>query len=80
MMDNNQNNNERIELDQRFLDMLADRLTAQQHGQGKLAPTKAATALATMLTSFYKELQRGGIPRPLSFKLTIALLNLILRN
>lgn len=80
MMDNNQNNNERIELDQRFLDMLADRLTAQQHGQGKLAPTKAATALATMLTSFYKELRRRGVPRPLSFSLTQMLLNLILRN
>lgn len=80
MMDNNQNNNERIELDQRFLDMLADRLTAQQHGQGKLAPTKAATALATMLTSFYKELQRGGVPRSLSFKLTIALLHITLQH
>ena len=79
-MDNSQNNNERIELDQRFLDMLADRLTAQQHGQGKLAPTKAATALATLLTSFYKELQRGGVPRSLSFKLTVALLHITLRH
>ena len=67
---------ERIELDQRFLDMLAGRFTAQQLGQDKPDPAKAANSLAAMLSSFYKELRRGGVPRSLSFKLTIALLHL----
>ena len=80
MMDNNQNNNGRIELDQKFLDMLAGRFTAQQLGQDKPDPTKAATTLATMLGSFYRELRRGGVPRALSFKLTIALLHLTMQR
>lgn len=75
-MDNNQNNNERIELDQKFLDMLAGKFTAKQLGQDKPDPIKAANSLAAMLSSFYKELRRGGVPRALSFKLTIALLHL----
>ena len=75
-MDNKQNNNGRIELDQKFLDMLAGKFTAQQLGQDKPDPTKAANSLAAMLSSFYKELRRGGVPRALSFKLTIALLHL----
>lgn len=79
-MDNNQNNNGRIELDQKFLDMLAGRFTAQQLGQDKPDPTKAATTLATMLGSFYRELRRGGVPRALSFKLTIALLHLTMQR
>lgn len=79
-MDNNQNNNERIELDQKFLDMLAGKFTAQQLGQDKPDPTKAANSLATMLSSFYKELRRGGVPRSLSFKLTIALLHLTMQH
>ena len=71
---------EHVEIDKQFLDMLAAKFTAKQLGQGKLAPTKAATALATMLASFYKELHRDGIPRALSFKLTIALLHIILQH
>ena len=79
-MDNNQNNNGRIELDQKFLDMLAGKFTAQQLGQDKADPTKAANSLAAMLSSFYKELRRGGVPRSLSFKLTIALLHLTMQH
>lgn len=79
-MDNSQNNNERIELDQKFLDMLAAKFTAQQLGQDKPDPTKAANSLAAMLSSFYKELRRGGVPRSLSFKLTIALLHLTMQH
>ena len=79
-MDNNQNNNERIELDQKFLDMLAGNFTAKQLGQDKPDPTKAASTLATMLANFYKELRRGGVPRALSFKLTIALLHLTMQH
>ena len=79
-MDNNQNNNGRIELDQKFLDMLAGKFTAQQLGQDKPDPTKAASTLATMLAGFYKELRRGGVPRALSFKLTIALLHLTMQH
>lgn len=77
-MDNKQNNNghEHVEIDQRFLDMLAGKFTARQLGQDKPDPTKAANSLAAMLSSFYKELRRGGVPRALSFKLTIALLHL----
>ena len=63
-----------VEIDQRFLDMLAGKFTA------KPDPTKAASSLATMLSSFYKELRRGGVPRALSFKLTIALLHLTLQR
>ena len=79
-MDNNQNNNGRIELDQKFLDMLAGKFTAQQLGQDKPDPTKAANSLAAMLGSFYKEMRRGGVPRALSFKLTIALLHLTMQR
>lgn len=79
-MDNNQNNNGRIELDQKFLDMLAGKFTAQQLGQDKPDPIKAANTLATMLANFYKELRRGGVPRALSFKLTIALLHLTMQH
>ena len=79
-MDNNQNNNGRIELDQKFLDMLADKFTAKQLGQDKPDPTKAANSLAAMLSSVYKELRRGGVPRSLSFKLTIALLHLTMQH
>lgn len=79
-MDNNQNNNERIELDQKFLDMLASKFTARQLGQDKPDPIKAANSLAAMLSSFYKELRRGGVPRSLSFKLTIALLHLTMQH
>ena len=71
---------ERIELDQRFLDMLAGRFTAQQLGQDKPDPAKAANSLAAMLSSFYKELRRGGVPRSLSFKLTIALLHITMQH
>lgn len=79
-MDNNQNNNERIELDQKFLDMLADKFTAKQLGQDKPDPQKAVNTLATMLASFYNGLRRGGVPRALSFKLTIALLHLTMQH
>lgn len=81
-MDNkNQNNgHERVELDQQFLDMLASKFTAKQLGQNKTTPVKAATSLAVMLSAFYKELRRRGVPRTLSFSLTQMLLNLILRN
>ena len=79
-MDNNQNNNGRIELDQKFLDMLAGKFTARQLGQDKPDPQKAANSLAAMLSSFYKELRRCGVPRSLSFKLTIALLHLTLQQ
>ena len=79
-MDNNQNNNERIELDQKFLDMLANKFTAKQLDQDKPDPIKAANSLAAMLSTFYKELRRGGVPRALSFKLTIALLHLTMQH
>ena len=79
-MDNNQNNNERIELDQKFLDMLAGKFTARQLGQDKPDPTKAASSLAAMLANFYKALRRCGVPRALSFKLTIALLHLTMQH
>ena len=75
-MDNNQNNNERIELDQKFLDMLAGKFTAKQLGQDQPDPQKAVNTLATMLASFYNGLRRCGVPRALSFKLTIALLQI----
>ena len=81
-MDNKQNNNghEHVEVDKQFLDMLAAKFTAQQLGQDKPDPTKAANSLAAMLSSFYKELRRGGVPRALSFKLTIALLHLTMQR
>ena len=71
---------EHVEVDKQFLDMLAAKFTAQQLGQDKLDPTKAANTLAAMLSSFYKELRRCGVPRSLSFKLTIALLHLTLQQ
>lgn len=82
-MDNkNQNSSghEHVEVDKQFLDMLAAKFTAQQLGQDKPDPTKAVNTLATMLASFYKGLRRCGIPRSLSFKLTIALLHLTLQR
>lgn len=78
----NQNNNghEHVEVDKQFLDMLAAKFTARQLGQDKPDPAKAANSLAAMLSSFYKELRRGGVPRALSFKLTIALLHLTMQR
>ena len=67
---------EHVEIDKQFLDMLAAKFTAQQLGQDKPDPAKAANSLAAMLSSFYRELRRGGVPRSLSFKLTIVLLHL----
>ena len=71
---------EHVEVDKQFLDMLANKFTAQQLGQDKPDPTKAANSLAATLGSFYKELRRCGIPRALSFKLTIALLHLTMQR
>ena len=71
---------EHVEVDKQFLDMLANKFTAQQLGQDKPDPTKAANSLAATLGSFYKELRRCGIPRALSFKLTIALLHLTMQH
>ena len=71
---------EHVEVDKQFLDMLAAKFTAQQLGQDKLDPAKAANSLAAMLSSFYKELRRCGVPRSLSFKLTIVLLHLTLQQ
>ena len=71
---------EHVEVDKQFLDMLAAKFTAQQLGQDKADPQKAANTLAAMLSSFYKELRRGGVPRSLSFKLTIALLHLTMQH
>lgn len=82
-MDNkNQNNSghEHVEVDKQFLDMLAGKFTAKQLGRDKPDPTKAANSLAAMLSSFYKELRRCGVPRSLSFKLTIALLHLTMQH
>ena len=81
-MDNKQNNSghEHVEVDKQFLDMLAAKFTAQQFGQDKPDPTKAANSLAAMLSSFYKELRRSGVPRSLSFKLMIALLHLTMQR
>ena len=81
-MDNKQNSSghEHVEVDKQFLDMLAAKFTAQQLGQDKLDPAKAANSLAALLSSFYKELRRGGVPRALSFKLTIALLHLTMQR
>ena len=79
-MENNRNSEGGIELDQKFLDMLAGKFTAKQLGQDKSDPTKAANMLATMLANFYKELRRCGVPRSLSFKLTIALLHLTMQH
>lgn len=71
---------EHVEIDKQFLDMLAAKFTAQQLGQDKPDPTKAVNTLAAMLSSFYKALRRCGIPRSLSFKLTIALLHLTMQR
>ena len=71
---------EHVEIDKQFLDMLAAKFTAQQLGQDKSDPQKAANTLAAMLGSFYKELRRGGVPRALAFKLTIALLHLTMQH
>ena len=71
---------EHIEVDKQFLDMLASKFTAKQLGQGKPDPQKAVNTLAAMLSSFYKELRRCGVPRSLSFKLTIALLHLTMQH
>lgn len=71
---------EHVEVDKQFLDMLAARFTAQQLGQDKPDPTKAVNTLATMLASFYNGLRRCGVPRALSFKLTIALLHLTMQR
>ena len=71
---------EHVEVDKQFLDMLTAKFTAQQLGQDKPDPAKAANSLATMLASFYKVLRRCGIPRALSFKLTIALLHLTMQH
>ena len=82
-MDNkNQNSSghEHVEVDKQFLDMLTAKFTAQQLGQDKPDPIKAANTLATMLAGFYRELRRGGVHRALSFKLTIALLHLTMQR
>ena len=71
---------EHVEIDKQFLDMLTAKFTAQQLGQDKPDPQKAVNTLAAMLSSFYKELRRGGVPRALSFKLTIALLHLTMQR
>ena len=71
---------EHVEIDKQFLDMLAAKFTAQQLGQDKPDPAKAANSLATMLASFYKVLRRGGVPRSLAFKLTIALLHITMQH
>ena len=71
---------EHVEIDKQFLDMLAAKFTAQQLRQDKPDPAKAANSLAAMLSSFYKELRRGGVPRSLSFKLTIELLHLTMQH
>ena len=71
---------EHVEIDKQFLDMLTAKFTAQQLGQDKPDPAKAANSLATMLSSFYKALRRCGVPRALSFKLTIALLHIIMQR
>ena len=71
---------EHVEVDKQFLDMLAAKFTAQQLGQNKPDPAKAASSLAAMLSSFYKALRRCGVPRALSFKLMIALLHLTMQH
>ena len=71
---------EHVEIDKQFLDMLAAKFTAQQLGQDKPDLTKAVNTLATMLASFYNGLRRCGVPRALSFKLTIALLHLTMQR
>lgn len=71
---------EHVEVDRQFLDMLASKFTAKQLGQDKPDPTKAVNTLATMLASFYNGLRRCGVPRALSFKLTIALLHLTMQR
>ena len=71
---------EHVEVDQQFLDMLASKFTAKQLGQDKPDPTKAVNTLATLLASFYNGLRRCGVPRALSFKLTIALLHLTMQR
>ena len=71
---------EHVEIDKQFLDMLAAKFTALQLGQDKPDPAKAANSLATMLASFYKALRRCGVPRALSFKLTIALLHITMQH
>ena len=71
---------EHVEVNKQFLDMLAAKFTARQLGQNKPDPTKVANSLAAMLSSFYKELRRCGVPRALSFKLTLALLHLTMQR
>lgn len=71
---------EHVEVNKQFLDMLAAKFTARQLGQNKPDPTKVANSLAAILSSFYKELRRGGVPRALSFRLTLALLHLTIQR
>ena len=71
---------EHVEVDRQFLDMIAAKFTAKQLGQDKPDLTKAVNTLATMLASFYNGLRRCGVPRALSFKLTIALLHLTMQR
>lgn len=69
---------EHIEVDADFFNRLADRFTAKQTAQQEVG--NATKTLAGVLVTFYKELRRGGIPRPLAFKLVNDMLLVLLKR
>lgn len=70
---------EHIEVDAAFFNRLADRFTAKQTAQQQEVGNATKT-LAGVLVTFYKELRRGGIPRPLAFKLVNDMLLVLLKR
>lgn len=68
-----------IEVDSNFFELLAERLTAKQQAQQQEVDS-ATKSLAGVLTTFYMELRRGGVPRSLAFKLVNDMLLILLRR
>lgn len=68
-----------IEVDSNFFELLAERLTAKQQAQQQEVDS-ATKSLAGVLTTFYTELRRGGVPRSLAFKLVNDMLLILLRR
>lgn len=69
-----------IEVDSNFFELLAERLTAKQQAQQQQEVDSATKSLAGVLTTFYTELRRGGVPRSLAFKLVNDMLLILLRR
>lgn len=68
-----------IEVDSNFFELLAERLTAKQQAQQQEVDS-ATKSLAGVLTTFYTELRRGGVPRSLAFKLVNDMLLILLKR